>query len=124
MRESIKKLPSFIQSFRKETQHFRSCLSFGEEFIPVNLGLYIISTMLMVTTCQKPHLTKSSRSYVRVSARGGGTAIGWSTRMLGRIGYAFWVSRCHPSRGIHFPGEPPGGSVTQGHQGPIIKWTY
>ncbi len=79
---------------------------------------------------------------------GGGTAIGWSTRMLGRIGYAFWqfmcqkgygfqicvpervgfwsakcvpvflvfvpvrvrVSRCRPSRGIHFPGEhpPPG----------------
>ncbi len=53
----------------------------------------------------------------------GGTAIGWSTRMLGRIGYAFWqfmcqkgygfvpvrvrVSRCRPCRGIHFLGEHP-----------------
>ncbi len=46
---------SVIHSFSKETQHFGSCLSFGEECIPVNLGLYIISTVLMVTTCQKPY---------------------------------------------------------------------
>ncbi len=44
-----------VQSFREETQHFRSYLSFGKECIPVNLELYIISTMLMVKTCQKPH---------------------------------------------------------------------
>ncbi len=46
---------SLLHSFSNEMQHFGSCLSFGEECIPVNLGLYIISTMLMVTTCQKPH---------------------------------------------------------------------
>ncbi len=30
-----------VHSFSKETQHFRSCLSFVEECIPVNLGLYM-----------------------------------------------------------------------------------
>ncbi len=44
-----------VHSFSKERQQFGSYLSFGEECIPVNLGLYIISTMLMVTTSQKPH---------------------------------------------------------------------
>ncbi len=38
-----------LHSFSKETQHFGSCLSFGEECIQVNLGLYIIATMLIVT---------------------------------------------------------------------------
>ncbi len=45
-----------VHSFPKGTQHFWSCLSFGEECTPVNLGLYLISTMLMATTCQKPPL--------------------------------------------------------------------
>ena len=31
----------FLHSFSKETQLFGSCLSFGEECIPVNLGLYM-----------------------------------------------------------------------------------
>ena len=31
-----------LHSFPKETQHFWSCPSFGEECIPVNLGLYIV----------------------------------------------------------------------------------
>ncbi len=44
-----------LQSFPKETQHFWSCVSLGEECIRVNLGLCIILTMLMVTTCWKPH---------------------------------------------------------------------
>ncbi len=44
--------------FLKKRQFFDSCLSFGEEFIPVNLGLQIIST------------TKPSRPYVRVSDPG------------------------------------------------------
>ncbi len=33
---------SIVHSFSKETQHLGSCLSFGEEYIPVDLGLYII----------------------------------------------------------------------------------
>ena len=39
--------PCFLHSFSKETQHFGSCLSFGEECIPVNLELYIISKTYM-----------------------------------------------------------------------------
>ncbi len=55
--ENRKVLPFFSANwFSKEWQHFWSCLSFGEECIPLNIGLYMISTMLMVTTCQKPHL--------------------------------------------------------------------
>ena len=44
----------FLHPFRKEMQHF--CLSFGEECMPVNMGSYIILTMLTATTCQKTHL--------------------------------------------------------------------
>ncbi len=40
--------PFLIHSFPKETQHFWSWVSFGEECIPVNLWLYIILTMLML----------------------------------------------------------------------------
>ena len=31
---------------------------------------------------------------------GGGTAIGWSTHMLGRIGYAFWQFMCQKGYGF------------------------
>ncbi len=34
-----------IHSVSKESQHFWSCLSFGEECIPMNMGAYIISTI-------------------------------------------------------------------------------
>ncbi len=36
---------TFLHSVSKELQHFWSCLSVGEECIPMNMGLYIISTI-------------------------------------------------------------------------------
>ena len=65
---NFQKCPSIIMnndvlySFQKEMQHFLSCLSFGEECMPVNLGLYIIPTILMVTTCQKTHFKITSKT--------------------------------------------------------------
>ncbi len=42
-----------LHSFKKETQLFWSCLSFGEECMPLNQELYSILTMLVLTTCRK-----------------------------------------------------------------------
>ena len=43
-----------LHSFPKETQHSWSCVSFGEECIPVNLGLCIILTMLICRFLMTP----------------------------------------------------------------------
>ena len=42
-----------IHSSPKETQLFWSCFSFGEECSLVNFGPNIISTILLITICQK-----------------------------------------------------------------------
>ena len=46
----------------KETQLFWSCPSFGEECRSVNLGPNVISEMLLITICRKPHLKIPHRS--------------------------------------------------------------
>ena len=49
-----------IHSSPKETQLFWSCLPFGEECRLVNFGPNVISTMLLITICQKTHFKMSS----------------------------------------------------------------
>ncbi len=49
----------YTGSSPKEMQGFESCISFGVDCMPVDLGSCIISTRLLVTNCRKPHVKVS-----------------------------------------------------------------
>ena len=50
-----------VHPVSKESQHFWSCLSFREECIPMNIGLYIISTCRFLMTPDYMTLTLGPR---------------------------------------------------------------